>query len=139
MGATTNGLSTLCLLLSCGQSKVIPVGQASRGSSARCRGARKLLRFTCKQSENSGVRELPKEVIEQNPIPSFSEQRGQELQKKRNMLINEAIKLALSHLPLYCFLFTYKTNQLLLYEKDAFCLDTWHLVQSKCQNQGIKW
>ena len=42
-GGTTNGLSTLCLLVSCGQSKVIPAGQGSRGSSARHRGARKLL------------------------------------------------------------------------------------------------
>lgn len=42
-GGTTDASSTLCLLLSCGQSKVIPVGLGSGDSSAKCRGARMLL------------------------------------------------------------------------------------------------
>lgn len=55
------------------------------------------------------------------------------------MFINEAIKLGLSHLPLYCFLFTYKTHRFSYVKKDSFCLDTWRAALCKCQNQGIKW
>lgn len=51
------------------------------------------------------IPELPKEVIEHNLIPHFSEQREEELQKKRNMLTSGAVKPALRHLPLYCFLY----------------------------------
>lgn len=49
--------------------------------------------------------EQPKEVIVHNLIPHLSEQKEEELQQKRNMLINGAVKPGLSHLPLYCFLY----------------------------------